>query len=434
MTMSSPLKTTPRSGRSSRSSNSDGCGPVNTSVNNSVNTYFISLFRDSSLPQNAQGRILPFECIGMEIPHNDAVKWRILYCFVNYVIEVTTEDLLQQRDKAEQLQEMLRIFQEQCELDECSPDITSLKLFTRLTAKLSSLKIFTSSTIAVSDEEFLVFDEERSCFGLVFSSPEFSFGDDDEETEATDSPIEPDDIARSIDLTMFSFESADYFKFYESFDSPKELTELSEARDSSTGHSMSIHAPQRAVGEAVVNRIKDVLDSLSDYESLGRILILVPNMNSLLSQTQERIYRFCHDEDLPYDLFQIVKCNHTYKDRVNHFWEQAIKQPNRLFVVVHDEAHWAIDKSQQPDSQSGVADLFLNQPHNRQVQEITNVIRLLVTATPYALQTARSRLPARNEIHWDKVVANNVDTSDSGGFIYLLQTSIQLISIFIYSK
>ena len=62
----------------------------------------------------------------------------------------------------------------------------------------------------------------------------------------------------------------------------------------------------------------------------------------------------------------------------------------RLVLLIHDEAHYAVTKA-------GAVHTFLNDPR---VRDASIFVQLLVSATPYLLQTRESQIPAENEIDW----------------------------------
>lgn len=73
-------------------------------------------------------------------------------------------------------------------------------------------------------------------------------------------------------------------------------------------------------------------------------------------------------------------------------WLRDIEaNPNTLFLVVHDEAHYEATKE-------GGADLFVNNPI---VRESVNVVTLFVSATPYNLLTRDSQIPKENVHIWN---------------------------------
>lgn len=185
---------------------------------------------------------------------------------------------------------------------------------------------------------------------------------------------------------------------------PKTLHSLAKAPASQ----VSVDAPpiifphQKQVGKAIFERIHSTLRS---SEVLGRILVILPNLNNLLAQTEARINSFCDHYSINKDLWVIIKCHKNACDTVNKFWETVEKEEKKLFIVVHDEAHWGIGKSPDRTSSRGLADSFLNRRHhNEQQREAKNVVRLMVSATPYSLQTRNSRIPKENEIHWDEAI------------------------------
>ncbi len=154
-------------------------------------------------------------------------------------------------------------------------------------------------------------------------------------------------------------------------------------------------ASQKEVGNDL---LKAILRSLNGrpFDSLAEVLILVPSINTLHSQTLSRV----NASDLKVKC-TVVKCNDRSAGDVDDFWTRAERTPKQLFVVVHDEAHFAIGKYKEGEHAAAVADQFLNRAHKpNSPWQLPNVVRVLVTATPYALQTKYTRIPQGNEVYW----------------------------------
>ena len=170
---------------------------------------------------------------------------------------------------------------------------------------------------------------------------------------------------------------------------------------------------QRQVGAAIKNRVMDAMRihcANKTFCRVGGILIMVPNFNTLHDQTLTRVDAFLKEHCPSFsgnsNRCVVVKCNKTHSAEVDAFWERAVANENELFIVIHDEAHWSIVKAPAQGSETGVADQFLNRRFWRNQQSLPNVVRLLVSATPYALQTTRTRVPSENEIHWGEATTN----------------------------
>jgi hypothetical protein len=180
---------------------------------------------------------------------------------------------------------------------------------------------------------------------------------------------------------------------------------------------------------AVVVQELGGLDAMkANYTQIVAFCILVPPMNSLYEQTVARLASSgilfdlglvgSEEEALSRERAAtfVVKAHRSEEAAMARFWgvvdqEASREGPRGLCVLVHDEAHWAIGRvgAKQPkeggeeDLETGgaICDRFLNRAAEKDVKRNPiSLMRILVTATPYALQTNRSRIKPTAEVPW----------------------------------
>uniref|UniRef100_A0A8C7SVM9 Growth regulating estrogen receptor binding 1 n=1 Tax=Oncorhynchus mykiss TaxID=8022 RepID=A0A8C7SVM9_ONCMY len=106
----------------------------------------------------------------------------------------------------------------------------------------------------------------------------------------------------------------------------------------------------------------------------------------------------------------VVKMDQEARARIDDLIQEANRNPNTLFILVHDHAHWDISSggygASGGDSGSGLVDSLLN---SCQIRDANNILTLYVTSFPFALQTQHTRISPYNEIHWPSAFNNEVD-------------------------
>ncbi|XP_038864763.1 protein GREB1-like [Salvelinus namaycush] len=108
----------------------------------------------------------------------------------------------------------------------------------------------------------------------------------------------------------------------------------------------------------------------------------------------------------------VVKMDQEARVRIDDLIQEANRNPNTLFILVHDHAHWDISRFvclreySSGDSGSGLVDSLLN---SCQIRDANNILTLHVTSFPFALQTQHTRISPYNEIHWPSAFNNEVD-------------------------
>ena len=165
---------------------------------------------------------------------------------------------------------------------------------------------------------------------------------------------------------------------------------------------------QKAVAERLLQRVKKVLEksdkALKTFCGLN-FCVLVPVMNTLRDQTAARINEWVLCDGIQHfepssDLgdhsvggnpssshkvpWEAVMTHHdSYKDQVDRFKKAAKKNEDQLFVIVVDECHHSY-------TSSGYYSKFVN---DDELMKLSNVLVVMVSATPYANLTANSRIP-----------------------------------------
>jgi hypothetical protein len=148
------------------------------------------------------------------------------------------------------------------------------------------------------------------------------------------------------------------------------------------------------------------------------LFILVPNLNSLYKQTVNRLDNFIletrkvqgdaktagdskdHRAFLagPGSAARVFKSNlraQTNKD-IHASMEQRIQQEkDTLFLLIHDEAHYEATRTDKDNA----VNTFIN---SKTVLDSSNVLTLLVSATPYNLVSLNTRIPEQNVVDWMK--------------------------------
>eukprot|EP00742_Colponemidia_sp_Colp-10_P010277 GILJ01011283.1.p1 GENE.GILJ01011283.1~~GILJ01011283.1.p1 ORF type:complete len:1247 (+),score=156.46 GILJ01011283.1:102-3743(+) len=186
---------------------------------------------------------------------------------------------------------------------------------------------------------------------------------------------------------------------------------------------------QKKIGDQLFDRICQRLEeqklSLDSFTAI-QFLILVPNFISLYNQTLRRLEQSevllrCN---ITTDACNFVtRCAAGENEKKFEAFKKSVKeQPSVLFFLLHDEAHFAIGVSggsrptttvdgEKEIGGGGFADKFLN---DNELNAARNVVSLLVTATPYALLTNKSRIPTHNEVDWFMAESESDATNISG--------------------
>ena len=175
------------------------------------------------------------------------------------------------------------------------------------------------------------------------------------------------------------------------------------------------HKSQKSSAQAMLEKIDRSVAGL-DLNQYDRFefVIMVPNLDTLRSQTTERVKGMVeclrgHANPAAESFANrvvaegvVFKADLSSEKVVNKLRFRIRNQPRTLFLLIVDEAHaWAGKAGES------AFDLFVNGPfpkersgavkNNQIVRRSANAITLFVSATPYSLQTTLSQVPASNE-------------------------------------
>lgn len=88
---------------------------------------------------------------------------------------------------------------------------------------------------------------------------------------------------------------------------------------------------------------------------------------------------------------------------------QADENRRKLFVIIADECHYGIGKSNDSSS-AGAQDYYIN---NSELNALANVIVVAVSATPFNVATKDSRIPLCNRVCWNDDIRGNTEASNA---------------------
>ena len=152
--------------------------------------------------------------------------------------------------------------------------------------------------------------------------------------------------------------------------------------------------------------------SLKDKFDKFELRIQVANLNTLHDQTVDRLKKYirhhrtkvpgffgrhvqliedAEEECLTGGLVQKNNFSDEQLRKREKLMEDVTNNPETLFLVVHDEAHYEA-------TNGGAADGLINHDVLRYAQ---NVVTLFVSATPYNLVTQDSQVPEANVVNWE---------------------------------
>jgi hypothetical protein len=178
-------------------------------------------------------------------------------------------------------------------------------------------------------------------------------------------------------------------------------------RDSFKGPSRSdIYESQREAGDQVFEKIRAQLEASSARRfSRFEVFVMPANFTTLHAQTERRLADFVSASqqrdpaffsDFPRGsgigttIFRAVRTEQN--DAVFERLRKAAADDTTLVLMIHDEAHYGA-------TAGGAVDHYLN--HDSLLGR-PNVVQLLVSATPYNLQTMSSQIPQSNETDWPR--------------------------------
>ncbi|XP_045065103.1 protein GREB1 [Coregonus clupeaformis] len=181
---------------------------------------------------------------------------------------------------------------------------------------------------------------------------------------------------------------------------------------------------QLAVARKLLSHVCAIADSSTQNLDLGsfnrvHFLICVPPSEVTFQQTVLHLWNSGVLQQLGLEqecLSQreaeryVVKMDQEARARIDDLIQEAHRNSNTLYILVHDHAHWDINSgpygANGGDSGGGFVDSLLN---SLQIRDATNILTLHVTSFPFALQTQHTRISPYNEIHWPSTFNNDMD-------------------------
>ncbi|XP_033120964.1 GREB1-like protein [Anneissia japonica] len=166
---------------------------------------------------------------------------------------------------------------------------------------------------------------------------------------------------------------------------------------------------QIAVAMRILSQVCAIADSDHLALDLGRFTqvelhVILPASNVLYHQVIRNLVQsnLLSDLELANDVTAkvaekfVIKCDATagMKERFETLLKNVKESPYTLFVVVHEQAHQYTHRAQHGSNTTG-SNSFL---HRKEMMDAQNVLMLLVSHTPYNLQTQRSLISPQNEI------------------------------------
>ena len=192
-----------------------------------------------------------------------------------------------------------------------------------------------------------------------------------------------------------------YYKF------DKKWTSKLENRNDQTTSSypknkvLSFYESQKIIGEclykAIIEKLKESNKFSSDKELKDsyddfKFLILLPDRTSLEYQTKsclvevQKRFSNCWIDDE--DLKRVIRIsrNREFQKEWDDFITEAKRNTKKLYLVIHDECHWASGKTQSAFKFMGFSD---GDYHFTGVNKeiLPNLFTLMVSATPYNIYT-----------------------------------------------
>jgi len=177
-----------------------------------------------------------------------------------------------------------------------------------------------------------------------------------------------------------------------------------------------VHPTQRRRAEELFDMMKQRLGGNLNRFKRFELRIQVPNLNTLHDQTVDRLKQYIRhhrktvagflgrhvdvsvdeagektEDYLTGGLVQKNNKSHEQQAKRKKLMKDIKNNPDTLFLVVHDEAHYEATKG-------GAADMLIN---DEILRNAPNVVTLFVSATPYNLVTEDSQVPEANVVFWD---------------------------------
>jgi SAM-dependent methyltransferase len=176
-------------------------------------------------------------------------------------------------------------------------------------------------------------------------------------------------------------------------------------KNSGSGSGSITFKTQELIAEELYNRIKEKLTENNDidlkekFESF-EFLILLPNLISLEKQTIDRIKKkFNNNKKQERNVIRICPNSTELHNKWNKFLHKAGTNPKTLFLVIHDECHWAAGSK----GTIGFLGFDKGDYHYLDGELLPNLFTLMVSATPYNFF---AHLQPKDILYWDEHLKN----------------------------
>jgi hypothetical protein len=173
------------------------------------------------------------------------------------------------------------------------------------------------------------------------------------------------------------------------------------------------HNKQCEVANRLLTKMQEKIQKGLEFDDF-EVFILVPNLNSLYNQTVTRLQEFrkdiqskknSKDSDSQHKdngsflqgTGRVLKANlngKANKQSIEVMKKRIEEEKTTLFLLIHDEAHY---EATRHDTKDTAVNEIIN---SETVLKSTNVLTLLVSATPYNLVSSNSRIPEANIVDW----------------------------------
>jgi hypothetical protein len=205
-----------------------------------------------------------------------------------------------------------------------------------------------------------------------------------------------------------------------------------EANDNGQQEKSTFHPPQILIGEEILKHLEEKMkENFHNFENF-EFVFLVPDRISLEDQTKERVKQdlrsFCKNGATNHDDI-VIRINTTsveMKNKWSNLMEKVKENPNTLFILIHDECHWAAGHGkrsatfmgfgkcdptkcheEQCDFQSCLKSECKSQDyHFRDLKLIPNLFTIMVSATPFNYLVIPN-LKEHDIVDWKAVVKLN---------------------------
>ena len=194
-------------------------------------------------------------------------------------------------------------------------------------------------------------------------------------------------------------------------------------KETKTDASRTFYPGQENVGAALHRKIREKIGDDFDLFDSIKFVILVPNRKSLENQTRTRLEDLQKDQvfldrrDIKSSVIRITINAPKMMKRWKDFIEEAKTNPTTLFLVIHDECHWAAGEGETykflgfgdckpSECKSGKCKhskcCKMECESNDYHKDIPNIFTMMVSATPYSILVMKN-IQDENFVNWHSV-------------------------------